>query len=132
MRDAKADDEVPKHLSPLAASTINTQSVKTIPESLLQEIVRRLVAGLRPKRIFLFGSHAYGTPSESSDIDLLVEIPASSEPRRRRASFAYGLLAGHAASTEILVLTSAEIEKSKQVRVSLENTVLRKGRLLYG
>jgi predicted nucleotidyltransferase len=106
--------------------------VKTIPETLLQEIVRRLARGLKPKRIFLFGSHAYGTPAEDSDIDLLVEVPHSSEPRHRRASVAYGLLAGLGAATEIIVLTSADIEKAKEVRISLENTVLRKGRLLYG
>jgi len=106
--------------------------VKTIPETLLQEIVRRLARGLKPKRIFLFGSHAYGTPAEDSDIDLLVEVPHSSEPRHRRASVAYGLLAGLGAATEVIVLTSAEIEKAKEVRVSLENMVLRKGRLLYG
>ncbi len=106
--------------------------MKTIPETLLQEIVRRLARGLKPKRIFLFGSHAYGTPAEDSDIDLLVEVPHSSEPRHRRASVAYGLLAGLGAATEVIVLTSAEIEKAKEVRVSLENMVLRKGRLLYG
>ncbi len=106
--------------------------MKTIPDGLLQEIVRRLVAGMNPKRIFLFGSHAYGTPAEGSDIDLLIEVSDSDEPRHRRASVAYGLLSGLAAPTEIIVLTSAELEKARDIRVSLENAVLREGRLLYG
>ncbi len=35
------------------------------------EIVRRF----RPERIILFGSYAYGTPTEDSDVDLLVVLP---------------------------------------------------------
>ena len=106
--------------------------VKTIPDHLLTTIVQRLALGLRPRRIFLFGSHASGKATDDSDIDLLVEIPHSSEPRHRRASVAYGLLAGLAAPTEIIVLTSDEIERARAVPVSWENTILREGRLLYG
>jgi predicted nucleotidyltransferase len=29
----------------------------------------------RPQRIILFGSYAYGRPTEDSDVDLLVVIP---------------------------------------------------------
>jgi predicted nucleotidyltransferase len=37
-----------------------------------------------PDRIILFGSHAYGTPHEDSDVDLLVVMPAW-----RQGSMAY-------------------------------------------
>lgn len=87
--------------------------MKTIPEQLLNTIVQRLALGLQPKRIFLFGSHASGNPTEESDIDLLIEIAHSSEPRHRRASTAYGLLVGLAAPAEIIVLTSEEIERAR-------------------
>ena len=40
-------------------------------ESLSQQIARKF----DPERIILFGSHAYGTPREYSDIDLLVIMP---------------------------------------------------------
>ncbi len=57
--------------------------MKDIPDGLLEEIVRRLVDGLSPEKIILFGSHAYGYPDENSDIDLLVIISQSGEPRPR-------------------------------------------------
>jgi predicted nucleotidyltransferase len=41
--------------------------VKEVDESLLQEIVRRIVPAMDPVRIILFGSHAYGTPGKGSD-----------------------------------------------------------------
>ena len=31
----------------------------------------------KPQRIILFGSHAYGTPHEDSDVDVLVVMPKS-------------------------------------------------------
>ena len=34
--------------------------------------MQRIVAGYAPEAIILFGSHAYGTPHEDSDIDLLI------------------------------------------------------------
>lgn len=37
-------------------------------EAVVDEIARRF----KPERIILFGSYAYGTPTEDSDVDLLV------------------------------------------------------------
>jgi len=38
---------------------------------LIPQIVKRLLP-LKPDKIVLFGSHAYGTPTEESDIDLFL------------------------------------------------------------
>jgi predicted nucleotidyltransferase len=38
----------------------------------LEPYLRAIVEKARPDRIILFGSHAYGTPTEHSDFDLLV------------------------------------------------------------
>ncbi|WP_457595885.1 nucleotidyltransferase domain-containing protein [Hydrogenimonas sp.] len=40
-------------------------------QEVLEAIVARLVP-LRPQKILLFGSYAYGTPDEESDIDILL------------------------------------------------------------
>ncbi|MEK6675863.1 MAG: nucleotidyltransferase domain-containing protein [Planctomycetota bacterium] len=39
------------------------------------ELTDRIVREFHPERIILFGSHAYGTPKEYSDVDLLVIMP---------------------------------------------------------
>ena len=36
------------------------------------ELSQRIAEEFDPERIILFGSHAYGTPKEHSDVDLLV------------------------------------------------------------
>jgi len=106
--------------------------MKHLSVELLEEIVRRLVDGLHPEEIILFGSHAYGHPTETSDIDLLVVVADSDEPRYRRASKAYSLMWGLSAPTEFLVMTRQELEQSATVSGSLANQALQKGKVLYG
>ena len=57
--------------------------MQTIDQELLDEVVDRLAVEFDPEQIILFGSHAWGTPSEDSDIDLLVVVPRSEERPRR-------------------------------------------------
>ena len=47
--------------------------MKAIPPSLLQEAVERLKAEFQPEAIYLFGSHAWGAPTEDSDVFRLVQ-----------------------------------------------------------
>ena len=39
------------------------------------ELSRQIAEAYAPEKIILFGSHAYGTPREDSDVDLLVIMP---------------------------------------------------------
>ena len=38
----------------------------------IERIVKRIAEGYRPLKVILFGSHAWGEPTEDSDIDLLI------------------------------------------------------------
>jgi predicted nucleotidyltransferase len=109
-----------------------TTFMQHIPSTLLEEITKRLVQGLHPEQIILFGSHAYGQPSEASDIDLLVIVADSHEPRHRRARQAYTCLRGLTAPTEVLVLTRREIAQAATVPTSFVSQALQHGRVLYG
>jgi uncharacterized protein len=41
----------------------------------IQSLSNRIVRAFKPRRIVLFGSHAYGVPRADSDVDLLVVMP---------------------------------------------------------
>ena len=41
----------------------------------IKDLCRQIVVGFNPQKIILFGSHAYGTPNENSDLDFLVVMP---------------------------------------------------------
>ena len=39
---------------------------------IISDIVEKLIEGYQPDKIILFGSYAYGEPTEDSDIDMLI------------------------------------------------------------
>ena len=99
--------------------------------SVVGEMVRRLVAALSPERIYLFGSQARGEAGPDSDYDLLVVVRTSTLPRYRRDQAAFEALLGVGAAKDVLVLTHDEFERQRQVVCSLPATVEREGVLLY-
>lgn len=48
----------------------------SIPMRLIRRYARAIADEFHPDKIILFGSHAYGTPHDGSDVDLLVIMPA--------------------------------------------------------
>src|SRR5436190_506699 len=50
-----------------------------IPKRVIHRYARAIAAEFHPDKIILFGSHAYGTPHEESDVDLLVVMPARNQ-----------------------------------------------------
>lgn len=106
--------------------------MKTISKSLLDEITQRLVAELKPEKIILFGSHAWGQPDEDSDLDLLVIVAESNEPPTKRATRAHRSLIGVMVPMDILVRTHAEVERHSRVYASLISEILDRGKVLYG
>jgi predicted nucleotidyltransferase len=98
----------------------------------LAEVIRRIAAALKPEKIYLFGSHAWGTPTLDSDIDLFVIVKESEQPAYRRSREAYRSLRGIREPFEVIVRTLSEVERSKTVASSLVKKVLEHGKLLYG
>ncbi len=107
-------------------------SVKTLDQSVLSEMVRRLVEALDPEAIYLYGSHAYGTPHEDSDVDLLIIVKESTLPPHRRSVAAYRATRGLFLPIEIRVVTRAEFERRARWHSSVERAALDKGKVLYG
>ena len=53
-----------------------------IPMSAIRRFARQLGERFHPEKIILFGSYAYGTPHEESDVDLLVVMPTTNQTRQ--------------------------------------------------
>lgn len=78
----------------------------------LLAIVRdRLVSTYQPKEIYLFGSYAWGTPGPDSDLDMLVLVSQSSEPRFKRGIVGSRALRGLGIAKDILVYTVEEFDQ---------------------
>jgi predicted nucleotidyltransferase len=106
--------------------------VKTIPKGLLEEAVERLKTEFQPEEIYLFGSHAWGTPTDDSDVDLMVIVPESAERNIQRMQRAHRCLGDLDMSKDVLVPTRAQVDRYKHLRASLFHQVLTQGRKIYG
>lgn len=102
-----------------------------MPPGLLEEIVRRLVVSLQPQEIYLFGSHAAGTPHRHSDLDLLVVVADNAGDRHELATRGDASLWGLLVPVDIVVFHRGEMNKWRSVRHSLPGTVVRHGKLVY-
>ena len=105
--------------------------MKELPRELLDEIVRRLVEALRPVGIYLFGSHAAGAADRDSDVDLLVVVEEPDAATRELARRGRRSLWGMCVPVDVIVCTTAEMDKWSQVGCNLLHTVAEKGRLVY-
>lgn len=88
-------------------------------KQLIQTVVNRLVETYQPKAIFIFGSSAWGTPDEGSDLDLLVVVGHSAETPYKRILKGLKSLRGLRVPKDILVYTQSEFEEMAKERASL-------------
>lgn len=99
---------------------------KTLPLA-----VDKLITALRPEKIILFGSYAYGTPTADSDVDLLI-IMKTHAKRVDRYVLVSNILNPREFPADILVKTPREIleEKEKKENFFLRE-ILTRGKVLY-
>ena len=110
---------------------INFERMKTLDPKLLDEVVRRIVQAIQPEKIYLYGSHAYGTPHKDSDVDLLVLVENSAVSVFKRPRPIYKALRGLLIPTEIKLVTKEEFSRRAKRVVSIERIATEKGRVLY-
>src|SRR5258708_29875794 len=61
--------------SPFPFPPKRVYSGANIPMRVIRRYARAIADEFHPDKIILFGSYAYGTPNEDSDVDLLVVMP---------------------------------------------------------
>jgi len=99
-------------------------------DSLVRDIVRRIVETAQPEKVILFGSQARGDARPDSDYDVLV-IKHSEEPRYRRSVPLYVALADLPVEVEVLVYTPEEVEEWSEVPQAFVTTAVREGTTVY-
>ena len=82
-----------------------------------------------PERIILFGSYAYGVPSEGSDIDLLVVLPFTGKPARKALEIVSKIRPGF--PLDLLVRTPEQVSERIANNDWLMRDAVEKGRTLY-
>src|SRR5213595_2895910 len=79
-----------------------------IPLSAIRRFVRQVAERFHPEKIILFGSYAYGTPHEESDVDLMVIMQARNVIDQ---SIRIGLAFERQFSVDLHVRTPRQVER---------------------
>ena len=99
-----------------------------IPLAAIRRYARQIAERFQPDKIILFGSHAYGTPHEDSDVDLLVVMPAYNE-LSKAARIRWEIPAPF--PMDLIVRTPAKLQMWLNEDESFHSEIVSKGKFLY-
>ena len=96
----------------------------------IDELVRRIVEAVHPRRIVLFGSAARGEMGPNSDLDVLVIMPDGTH-RRKTAQEIYRRMWGFGFAKDIVVVTESDVREYGMNPYLIIKNALEEGRELY-
>lgn len=102
-----------------------------INNTTISEVVKRLVETYKPLEIYLFGSYAWGHPTEESDLDLLVVVDQSLEKNYKRPLLGHAALRELMISKDIIVFTKKEFEDRCNDETTLSFKIKKEGKRVY-
>jgi predicted nucleotidyltransferase len=108
-----------------------SDSISTLSEETINDIVRRLVSALSPRAIYLFGSQLYGEPTRDSDIDVLIIVADDAANHVELARQGYACLHGLGLPVELHFASESRFQRFSTVIGSLHREVRNRGKVLY-
>jgi predicted nucleotidyltransferase len=98
---------------------------------IIMDTILEHVDNKRIKKIYLFGSYAYGRPNKDSDIDICIVVADDADITDTYMKFAVPLFDKGIIPVDKLMYHESEFEAKKEKK-GIVNTIITKGRLLYG
>ena len=100
----------------------------TVPIGSIRRFARRVAERFEPDKIILFGSHAYGTPGEDSDVDILVVMPARNQLDQ---AFRIRLEVPAPFAMDLIVRTPEKLQRWLDEGELFHTEIVSKGKVLY-
>jgi len=107
-------------------TTLYKENIELIRSLILKSVSKDIL-----KKIYLFGSYAYGNPTDESDIDLCVIIDNNKNRKEVFMDISLNLLKNKIIEFDLLVYREEIFYNIKNID-SVENTIIKEGILLYG
>lgn len=95
----------------------------------IRAVARQIGERFHPRKVLLFGSHAWGRPSPDSDVDLLVIMDTDENPLHAAGMISAAV--DHPFPLDILVMTPARWEAYLKEGATFVTRVADGGRVLY-
>ena len=95
----------------------------------IREAAARIARDIAPEWIILFGSHAYGTPTADSDVDLYVILPFEGHPTDKAIEIAQRI--DPSFPIDLLVRTPEVVRRRITLGDFFLREILENGQVLY-
>lgn len=95
----------------------------------IEELSTSIVHEFKPRKIVLFGSHAWGTPTADSDVDLLVILPFEGKTWRMATTIRERIKVSF--PLDLMVRTENQIEERLKMHDSFISEIVEKGKVLH-
>ena len=95
----------------------------------IEHISASIVREFKPHKIVLFGSHAWGTPTPDSDVDLLVILPFQGKGWRMATAIREKIQVPF--PLDLIVRTESQIEDRLNNHDPFISEIVEKGRVLH-
>jgi predicted nucleotidyltransferase len=102
-----------------------------VSEAQIQQLVREIVEGYQPEKIYLFGSYANGIANEDSDIDLFIVKNTSARKKDRVEQVLHSLKNYPSTGVDFIIYTPQEVELTKNYITNIAQEAIKTGRLMY-
>ena len=100
-----------------------------ITSSQIRQVSDEIARRFHPERIILFGSYAYGTPTEDSDVDLLVVMPFEGRTAKQAIAIRGAVYAGF--PMDLIPITPEKLKHRLEIEEFFLREVVEKGKVLY-
>lgn len=101
-----------------------------ITKQQIEKVVNTIVTCIEPDKVILFGSYAYGKPTEDSDLDILV-VKDMNMDRNKRSIEVKKHLRGSKIPIDIIVYTKDEIDSWTESESAFITQIIKDGKVLY-
>jgi uncharacterized protein len=95
----------------------------------IQAFSQQIAEKFQPERIILFGSYAYGQPTEDSDVDLLVILPFEEMPVQKAIAIRQQVRAPF--PLDLMTRTAVQIQQRLEMGDFFIQDIMEKGYVLY-
>ena len=102
-----------------------------VKKATIEKVKKRLVKVYNPIAIYVFGSYAWGTPTEDSDLDLLIVVDKSDEKSYKRPVAGHRALRGLDISKDLIIKTKEEFKQASNNITTLIYKIKNDGKLIY-
>lgn len=99
-------------------------------EKKLKEITDKIVREYQPEKIILFGSYAWGTPTEDSDVDLFIVKDTKKNIFERNREVGK-IIFGSMIAIDALVYTPEQLERRDEMGDPFVRKIIGNGKVIY-